>query len=110
MEQLTIDYAPERACRRTDPGTSRDAARNAERFASTQAGKVLAALTLHGPRSAHELEQLIGLSVVQIDRRLPDLKAAGLARVAKLDDGADKTLDGFRVWEAISAEGASHGA
>jgi len=43
---------------------------------------------------------ITGLTVVQIDRRLPDLKASGLARVVKLDDGAVMVRNGARVWEA----------
>jgi predicted ArsR family transcriptional regulator len=100
-QQLAIDFDANRSARKSDPQTSHEAARNAERFAASHAGRILAALKLHGPRSAHELSQLVGLSVVQIDRRLPDLKAAGLAEVAKLDDGADRTLGGFRVWRAM---------
>lgn len=102
MTQLAIEFAPERAARRTDPGTSQAAAKNAQRFAASHAGRILQALKTHGPRSAHELEQLVGLSVVQIDRRLPDLKVAKLARVQCLDDGADVVRSGCRVWEAIS--------
>lgn len=99
--QLAIEFAPERAARRTDPATSLAAAKSAQRFAFSHAGRILQALKLHGPRTAHEISQLIGLSVVQVDRRLPELSRAGLARVVKLDDGADKVLGGFRVWEAI---------
>jgi hypothetical protein len=99
-QQLTIDFDALRACRSSDPSTSKTAAINAGRFANGHASRVLAALQLHGPRTAHELSQLIGLSVEQIDRRLPDLKAASKARVVQLDDGADKVLNGFLVWEA----------
>lgn len=99
-EQLAIDFDATHAARRHDPETSHVAARNAEKFAASHAGRILAALKTHGPRSAHELEAIVGLSVVQIDRRLPDLKNAGFARVAQLDDGADRIVDGFRVWEA----------
>jgi predicted ArsR family transcriptional regulator len=101
MTQIAINFDAHRAARSDDPETSHAAARNAERFAASHAGRILAALKLHGPRTAHELEALVGLSVVQIDRRLPELKAAGLTRVAKLDDGADRVVDGFRVWEAV---------
>lgn len=100
-EQLSIDYNAERSVRASDPVTSYKAAVNAARFASSHAGRILQALKTHGPRSAHELEQLVGLSVVQIDRRLPDLKAAKLARVQQLDDGADVVRNNCRVWEAL---------
>ncbi len=101
MTQLAIDFEPAHAARRRDPETSHTAARNAEHFAGTHAGRILTALKTHGPRNAHDLEALVGLSVVQIDRRLPDLKKAKLARVAKLDDGADQIKNGARVWEAV---------
>lgn len=100
-DQLQIDFDAVRACRSTDPGTSHAAARNATQFATSHAGRILLALQQHGPRSPKELEQLLGLSVVQIDRRLPDLKRLGLARVATLDDGADVVRSGCRVWEAV---------
>lgn len=86
--------------RRTDPATSKQAAVNAEKFASSHAGRILAALKAHGSKTAHELHTT-GLTVVQIDRRLPELSKLGLAKVVKLDDGADMVRGGFRVWEAV---------
>lgn len=41
------------------------------------------------------------LTVEQIDRRLPDLKDAGLARVVSLSDGAELVREKCRVWEAV---------
>ena len=106
MNQLTIDFASlaeaSTRARRTDPATSKQAAQNASRFAESHAGRILTALKLHGPMTAHDLH-ITGLTVVQIDRRLPELAKAGLARVKKLDDGADMVRDGFRVWEAVIA-------
>lgn len=96
MNQLSIDLR----ARSTDPETSKEAARRAATFAESHAGRILAALKLHGPMTAHELH-IIGLTVVQIDRRLPELARLGLARVCKLDDGADMTRGGFRVWQAV---------
>lgn len=100
MNQLAIDFTAPHA-RRSDPETSHKAAERAPQFATSHAGRILLALQLHGERSAHELSQLIGLTVVQIDRRLPDLAKLGLAAVAKLDDGADKVTHGCRVWKAV---------
>lgn len=98
MTQLSIDFT--QRVRRTDPATSKQAAVNAEKFASSHAGRILAALKKHGPKTAHELHTT-GLTVVQIDRRLPELSKLGLAKVVKLDDGADMVRGGFRVWAAI---------
>lgn len=77
-------------------------ARQAKTFASSHAGRILAALKAHGRMTPHELH-ITGLTVVQVDRRLPDLKAAGLARVVTLDDGHPMTRNGARVWEAVDA-------
>jgi predicted HTH transcriptional regulator len=100
MNQMAIDFEQAHA-RRTDPETSKTAARNAEKFSESHAGRILLALQQHGPRTPKELEQIVGLSVVQIDRRLPDLKKLRLARVVKLDDGAEASRGGCRVWEAV---------
>lgn len=100
VEQLNIDFQAVMACRANDPLTSIEAAERAASFASSHAGRILQALKTHGPRTAHELNLLIGLTVVQIDRRLPDLKKADLARVVQLADGGDRAVGGFRVWEA----------
>lgn len=67
--------------RRTDPRTSKAAAVKAAEFAGSHADRILAALKLHGPRTAHELEHLIGLSVVQIDRRVAELRRTGSLEV-----------------------------
>lgn len=101
MTQLSICFIEPVRARRTDPETSHQAAKQAAKFAASHAGRILAALKLHGPKTAHELELLIGLTVVQCDRRLPELAKAGLVRVSKLDDGADVVRDGCRVWMAV---------
>lgn len=101
--QLAINFnslAEASRSRRTDPETSKAAAKNAAKFADSHAGRIHAALKLHGPLTAHDMH-IIGLTVVQCDRRLPELAKAGLARVKKMDDGADMVRDGFRVWEAV---------
>jgi predicted ArsR family transcriptional regulator len=95
-EQLPIEFVSRRA-RRSDPETSKKAAEKAERFAGTHKGKILAALKEHGPLTAKQLSSLIDLTVVQIARRLPELEELGHVAVAKLDDGADRVVDGFRV-------------
>jgi predicted transcriptional regulator len=98
--ELQIELIEPRA-RKRDPSTSHEAAKRASAFSTSHAGRILLALKQYGPRTAHELEGLIGLSVVQIDRRTCELQRLGLIRVAKLHDGADVVLDGFRVWEAV---------
>lgn len=101
MQILFDDITPIRRARSTDPETSHTAAMRASAFSRTHAGRILLALQLHGPRSPKELEQLIGLTVVQIDRRTSELERQGFIRVVRLDDGADVVRDGCRVFEAI---------
>lgn len=98
--QLAIDFEPRRAARSTDPVTSQHAAASAARFASSHAGRILACLVDHGPATAHELSHRTGLSVVQIDRRLPDLEKTRRAKVVMDTDGEPLVRGGARVWEA----------
>lgn len=100
MQLIPTDAQPARA-RRTDPLTSHHAARRAEQFASTHAGRILHALRTHGPRTAHELSQLIGLTVVQIDRRTCELERNARIRLSIDFDRQPLTRNGFRVWEAM---------
>ena len=100
-DQTTLDFVKTHA-RASDPETSKAAAMRASDFSTSHAGRILLALKKHGPRTAHELELLIGLTVPQIDRRMPDLLALGLVRVVKLDDGADMVRGRCRVWEAVN--------
>lgn len=99
--QLSIEFNAEIAARRSDPATSHAAAARAAGFHASHAGRILLALQLHGQSSPHRLEGLVGLSVVQIDRRLPELKRAGLARVVTTNDGVEQVERGARIWEAV---------
>lgn len=100
--QLAIDFDPAHAARRRDPETSHAAARNAEHFAGTHAGRILAALKTHGPMSPKQMFAFTGLSVVQCDRRRIELIRAGLVRIRTMDDGASVTHEGCEVWEAVA--------
>jgi predicted ArsR family transcriptional regulator len=97
MSQLTIDFARARA---SDPMTSVTTAIQSSRFAESHAGRILAALKLHGPMTAHELG-IVGLTVVQADRRLPELASKRLVSVVKTNDGVDLVRGGCRVWGAV---------
>lgn len=90
---------PPRA-RKHDPATSKAAAFRSLAFSGSHAERVLSALKSHGPRTAHEIGLMIGLTVVQIDRRLPELEKQGRAKLARYDDGKVKERGGCRVWEA----------
>lgn len=92
------DIQPVRA-RKTDPSTSHIAAKNAEQFAATHAGRIMEALK-QGPRTAAGLAAMTGLTVVQVDRRLPELRADGLAQVMTAE-GSEVVVGGYRVWQAV---------
>lgn len=88
--------APERRARATDPLTSHAAAKRAERFASSHAGRILDALRQH-PMTAKEIGAHTGLSVEQVCRRLPEI--AGVQVMTQ--GGRDIERDGYRVWMAV---------
>jgi hypothetical protein len=97
---MFLDAITPARARSSDPATSHIAADKAQKFASTHAGRILAALK-EGPRSAKGLSAMTGLTIVQIDRRLPELERAGLAEPVKFDDGRCFTFGGYRVWKAV---------
>lgn len=82
--------------RRTDPQTSHNAAKSARWFATTHAGQILLALKAHGPSTPAALAGNTGLTVVQIDRRLPEIQAQGLAWPT------GEILGGYRVWKCAA--------
>ncbi|MFN3377478.1 MAG: hypothetical protein ACK40S_13135 [Burkholderiaceae bacterium] len=86
--------------RASDPITSVIAAEGSRAFSGPHCDRILAALQL-GPATAHELQATTGLTVVQIDRRLPELRRAGKARVSQ-HMGEDLVRNGARVWEACA--------
>lgn len=98
MTQLDIFAEP--MARATDPATSHAAAAQARTFAKSHSLRILECLRLYGRSTAKMLGTYTGLSVVQVDRRLPDLQRAGLARVVQVE-GRDMERGGFRVWEAV---------
>lgn len=100
-EQLAIDFDAHHAARRHDPETSHVAARNAEKFAASHAGRILAALRLHGPMSPKQMFAFTGLDVAQCDRRRKEMIDAGLVRIKTLNDGAHATHMGCEIWEAV---------
>lgn len=79
-----------------DPHTSQQAAAEAAVFAGSHCERICAALE-DGPMSAKEISRATGLTVVQVDRRLPELERQGRTQVVKVD-GIDLTRNGYRVW------------
>lgn len=85
--------------RRTDPATSHQAAEDAARFAPSQSQRILNCLAAVPNATPHELTIATALTVVQIDRRLPELEREGKARVV-IVDGKPLQRGNSRVWEA----------
>ena len=83
--------------RAQDPVTSVAAAERSLKFSTTHKGRILAALDRLGTGTADEIGMVAKLSVVQVDRRLPELARDDLAEVLRIGD-VDVTRDGFRVW------------
>lgn len=93
MIASTFTEAPR--ARATDPATSHMAADRSHKFSEGHATKILRAIK-HMPRqTAAYYSQMTGLTVVQIDRRLPEMERKGLIRTT----GA--VHNGFRAWEAV---------
>ena len=69
-------------------------------FAGGHCERILAALANGRQATPHELQEDTGLTVVQIDRRLPELQRAGKARVVQMA-GEDLTRGGARLWDAV---------
>lgn len=89
--------------RSSDPITSHLAAQGAIRFRQSHAQRIL--ISLQHPAAdlcmtAELIARDTGLTVVQVDRRLPELQRDGKVRVVQLG-GSDWVVNGFRVWEAV---------
>jgi DNA-binding MarR family transcriptional regulator len=91
----------ERRARRSDPDTSKLAAANAEKFASSHAGRILAALDKLQTATAAEIAEETGLTVVQVDRRRKEMETAGQVYMLR-QDGKLFTRDGFMVWARVA--------
>lgn len=81
-----------------DPLTSVMAAERAQEFAGSHCDRIKAALTRHDCMTAAEIARATGLTVVQVDRRLPELERSGIASVVQFQ-GEDLIRGSYRVWE-----------
>lgn len=99
MTQIVFDNITLVRARRTDPQTSHDAAKRAERFAPSHKSRILAAMLTQpgyaGSWTPAELSAVTGLTVVQIDRRLPELQREGLIETI------GEIVGGYRVWRLV---------
>lgn len=97
--EVTVGNDAVTRARSNDPQSSKEAAINAAKFANSHAGRILFALH-QAPLTAKEIGFLTGLSVVQIDRRVHELRKSGRLAVVQ-DGGKDAMRDGFRILEAV---------
>lgn len=93
--------------RNSDPAQSHQAAAQAAFFAPSHADRILTALRLHGPMTAHELERYTGLTAVQIDRRAAEMRRAMQIKARTFCGIEQKRYSPAgvpaQVWEAIDA-------
>lgn len=80
-----------------DPITSINAAEASAAFSGPHCDRILVALK-EGAATPHELQATTGLTVVQLDRRLPELMRNGKVRVVQVN-GEDLIRGKARVWE-----------
>jgi len=81
--------------RATDPATSHMAADRSYSFYKSHAANILSAIKHRPGQTAAYYSAITGLTVVQIDRRLPEMERKGLIRTT----GA--IYNGYRAWEAV---------
>jgi predicted ArsR family transcriptional regulator len=95
------DFAQSHA-RTSDPNTSHEAAARAVEFVGAHCDRILACLREHGPLTKDEIARRTGLTPVQVDRRLPDLRA----RQQAAPNGDERQSDSGRlerVWKAVES-------
>lgn len=99
-EQLVISFEPRSHARRTDPGTSHEAAARVREFGGGHCAAVLACLRKHGGCTIDEIAKRTELTAVQVARRLPDLE-----KLMKAQPTGETRLSASgrpeRVWDAI---------
>jgi len=97
---MNIELIERPRARRRDPATSHEAAKRADRFAKSHAGRILAVFQSCADftYTADELARHTGLSVEQVCRRLPEIAEVEVVR----ENGQDRAEGGFRVWRLRS--------
>ena len=73
--QLSIEFEP--MARRSDPATSKAAAREAKELAARHHRIILSCLEAHGPAGKDRIASLTSLTGVAVCRRLSELHKAG---------------------------------
>lgn len=85
LSQRTFAEIEVKRARRTDPDTSREAAKQSHGLAAEHVEKIRCALQcieqqMRSDATAHELAYFTGLTNVQISRRLAEMEEAGLIK------------------------------
>jgi predicted ArsR family transcriptional regulator len=93
-------YTPHTSARRTDPGTSHEAAQAAASFAGTHCDRIHTALIQCGPMDPEQIGAMVGIEPYSARKRLADLKGAGRAeptgQIVPTTSGRSQ-----RVWRAL---------
>jgi hypothetical protein len=95
---------PLHLARARDPLTSHMAAQRSHKFAHGHKDRIVRAMLAagHGANcTAAEIATSSGLTVVQVDRRLPELRVDRRVRVAQYGDGSDVIRGGYRCWVLV---------
>lgn len=98
-EQLRLDFEARRHARAGDPGTSHRAAAMAGELARGHCERILAVLRGSAGMTADVIAERVGLSAHQVNKRLPDLKQAGLAEPTG-EIGKSRSNRPARLWRA----------
>jgi predicted ArsR family transcriptional regulator len=99
MNQLAIDFDAIPHARRSDPETSKEAARRVREFARGQCAAILAVLQKRGPLGAEQIAAYLKIDAYAARKRLADLEHAGMAKPLPMQR---VTASGRheRIWEA----------
>lgn len=92
-KSIAQEFTP--LARKTDPQTSIDAGRKAEKFRTTHARCIEQALKNCGPMIPPEIAAECRLSVVQIDRRRKEMVTAGVIKLGLVRGG-------YQTWELLA--------
>jgi len=97
-----MNMQPTPRSRRTDAGTSREAAQSMVMVAASHRALIWNALRTAGPAGRFEISELTGLDPVQVARRVAELVHQGLVR--RVPRRTELTPSGRRggVWEVTA--------
>ena len=93
-------FLAQHAARRTDPGTSHEAAQMALCFAATHCDRIHTALIQRGPMDPEQIGAMLGMEPYSVRKRLADLKKAGQAETTG-EIVPTSTGRHQRVWRAL---------